>query len=201
MSEEIFKPIFGNSWNNLPAVIQKHYANRPYSDDVTIAEGKMNVSFGKIFQIFLPIFRALKLLVPYRGKDVFTRVTFRSELKSTAFCLDREFYFPNQKPVRFYSRLLPISGNEIVEIMQCKIGWRCAYSYESGKVFLKHRGYNLVLFGLFIPLPITLLVGSGHAEEEALSDNEFRMKMVINHFLFGVIYEYAGQFKIIKTAQ
>lgn len=199
MSEEIFKPIFGSNWNKLPLVMRKHYANRPYSHDIAIAEGKMDFRFGIIFKIFLPFFRALKLLVPYQGKDIFTKVTFRSEQDSKALCFDREFHFPQKKPVHFFSRMIPIKENKIIEVMQCKIGWRFVYSYENNKIFLTHRGYNLSLFGFFIPLPITFLVGKGYAEEEALSEDEFRMKMMIKHFLFGIIYEYKGQFKMVKN--
>lgn len=198
MSEEIFKPIFGKSWERLPPVMRQHYANRPYSNDIKIAEGKMDISFGKIFKFFSPLFRFLELLVAYEGKDIFTRVTFRSEENSNALCFDREFFFP-EKPLRFFSKVFPIQGDEVVEVMKCKIGWRCSYSYENGKVLLKHRGYNLALFGFFIPLPITFLVGEGYAQEEAISENEFRMKMTITHFLFGKIYEYKGHFKITEN--
>lgn len=177
----------------------KHYANRAFSNDVAIAEGKMDVSFGKIFTIFIPLFRLLGLLAPHQGKDVFTRVKFRSESNSNALCFDREFHFLGKKPVHFFSRMVPIGDNEIIEVMKCKIGWRCAYSYENGKVMLKHRGYNLCLFGLFIPLPVTFLVGEGSAWEDALSEDDFQMRMVIQHFLFGVIYEYKGQFRMLTN--
>ncbi len=169
MAEEIFKPIFGSSWEMLPLVIRKHYANRPYSSDIAIAEGKMDISFGGFFKILIPLFRILKLLVPYQGKNIFTRVTFRSELDSGALCFDREFHFPGKKPVHFFSRMIPIKKNKIIEVMKCKIGWRFAYSYENNKVLLTHCGYNLALFGFFISLPITFLVGEGYAEEEAVS--------------------------------
>ena len=44
MSEEpIFKSIFGASWDELPSVMRKHYANRPYSDDITIVDGVLDV--------------------------------------------------------------------------------------------------------------------------------------------------------------
>jgi hypothetical protein len=199
MSEEIFKPIFGNNWQSLSPVMQKHYANHPFSNDISIAEGKMEINFGKIFRFFSPLFRILGMLAPYQGKDIFTRVKFRSEINSNALCLDREFHFSDKKIVRFFSRMTPIKNNEVVEIMACRIGWRCAFSYENGKVYLKHRGYNFVIFGFFIPLPITFLVGEGSAFEESLSEDEFRMRMVIKHFLFGEIYEYKGHFKIIKN--
>jgi len=199
MSEEIFKPIFGKSWESLPKVLQKHYANRPFCDDIGISQGNLDISFKGIFKIFIPLFRLLKMLAPYEGKNVFTRVKFCSEKNSNALCFDREFYFPGKKPLRFFSRLFPQKNNEVIEVMSCGIGWRCSYSYENNKVILRHRGYNFKLCGFFIPLPITFLMGEGYAEEEAISENEFRMKMAITHFLFGIIYEYSGRFRMLET--
>ena len=197
MSEPIFKKVFGSSWDKLPQVMHKHYSNRPFCNDIKIAEGKMDVSFGKVFAFFAPLFSFFKLLVPLQGVDIPVRVTFRSEKNSNALHFEREFFFDNKKPVQFFSRMIPLQKNEVVEVMSCKIGWRFSYSFERGLVLLKHRGYNLFLCGIFIPLPITFLVGVGYAQEEAISENEFRMKMTITHFLFGKIYEYKGQFKIL----
>lgn len=199
MSQEIFKFVFGESWNRLPPVMRKHYANRPRSKDSVIVEGKMDIEFGIIFKILAPLLRLLKMLVPYQGQDIFVRVTFLSEENSDALCFNREFYFAGKAPVQFFSRMIVVQKNEIIELMKCKIGWRFCYSFENGKVLLKHRGYNLFLFGKFISLPLTLLFGEGYAEEEALSEDEFAMKMTIKHFLFGKIYEYRGRFKIIKN--
>jgi len=199
MSKPIFQSVFKNNWEQLPGAIRNHYANHSYSNDVVIAEGKIDITFSGIVKIFTPFLRLFKTLSPYQGKDIFTRVTFRSELNSAAFCFDREFHFPGKKPIHFFSRLFAFKENEVIEVMKCRIGVKAAYSYENNKLIIRHRGYNLALFGFFIPLPLTLLFGKIYGEEEALSDDIFSMLVTINHFLFGVIYEYKGQFKIVKT--
>ena len=40
--EPIFKSIFGSSWESLPDVMKKHYANRPNSDDRVEVIGKID---------------------------------------------------------------------------------------------------------------------------------------------------------------
>lgn len=47
MSEPIFKSIFGESWDFLSPVMKKHYANRPYTDDVTVVEGTLDALWGE----------------------------------------------------------------------------------------------------------------------------------------------------------
>ena len=59
---------------------------------------------------------------------------------------------------------------------------------------LQHQGYVLRFFGFYIPLPLALFIGKGHAEEQALSDQHFSMFMTITHPWWGTIYKYKGTF-------
>src|SRR5688572_27377853 len=69
-TEPIFQSVFGQQWNMLPKVIQKRYSNRPYCNDLTSVEGKLDIYFSKYIYILLPFFRMCNVLVPYQGKDV-----------------------------------------------------------------------------------------------------------------------------------
>ncbi|PIR38116.1 MAG: hypothetical protein COV35_07705 [Alphaproteobacteria bacterium CG11_big_fil_rev_8_21_14_0_20_39_49] len=194
-----FRPIFGDSWSSLPPVMSKHYANRPYSNDIVTVKGKMDVKFNWFIKLMSPFLRLSGALVPYEGNDIPTIVRFKSEPHSNVFCFDREFRFVNKKPFHFNSRMIPQNGNEVIEFMRFGIGWKCKYSYDGKKVVLAHKGYVWKIFNINIPVPIGLLLGSGYAEEEALSDNSFKMKMVITHMLFGKMYEYKGTFKVVEN--
>jgi hypothetical protein len=91
INKPIFYSIFGkNNWELFPPVLQQHYANRPYCNDVAIAEGNLNIDCNRFFRTFSLIFRWLGILIPYHANHVFTRVTFRSEPHSTTLCFDRE---------------------------------------------------------------------------------------------------------------
>ncbi len=57
--QPVFKPIFGDSWDSLPIVIRKHYANRPYSNDLVTVEGTLDVTCGRVFRIFRPLLHLL----------------------------------------------------------------------------------------------------------------------------------------------
>ncbi|MEM6339420.1 MAG: DUF4166 domain-containing protein, partial [Pseudomonadota bacterium] len=137
-------------------------------------------------------------LVLSEGKNISVTVDFLSENNSNALCLDRQFYFPNRKTYSFCSKFLPIKDNLVVETMKFGIGWQCHFHHDRNTITLKHHRYVWKLFGKLIPFPIDLLFGKIYAEETALSNDDFSMKMTIYHPLLGNIYEYKGKFTITK---
>jgi len=94
--------------------------------------------------------------------------------------------------------MIQVEGNEVIEIMRFGIGWRMNYLWQDGKVILKHKGYTMKLFGRYIPLPLTTILGEGYAEEVAVDDETFSMFVEIRHPWWGKIYEYKGQFRITR---
>ena len=194
----IFQPIFGSTWNDLPPVMHKHYANRPFTGNVVIVEGLMKVKIHWLVKLLIPLFAVSKTLVPKAGTNIEVTVKFRSEPNSNIFCFDRKFSFPDGKVYRFFSRMEPVKGNEVIEWTASGLGWRAAYSFENNRVILRHRGYCIKLFGIHMALPFTALFGSANAVEWAVSDNEFAMFMNIKHPLFGELYFYGGAFEIAE---
>ena len=192
----IFQSIFGETWAALPAVMHKHYANRPECNDVVTVEGVMRVEVSLFAKLLTPLFHLAGALVPYQGENIPVTVHFRSERGSAAYCFDRIFHFPGRAPHHFRSRMIPVGGNQVVEFMPIGIGWNASYRYDGRKVLIEHQGYKLSLFGRLIRLPLELLLGKGHAEEEAIDDDRFRMSMNIQHAVFGRIYAYSGEFTV-----
>lgn len=196
IKEPIFKSIFGNAWEALPPAIHKHYANRPYSEDVIIAKGHLDITLSPMARLLSPLFRFFGTLVPYSGENIPVTVYFRSNKHSSAFHFDRHFFFPGKEPCYFRSRMEQIQGNNIVEFMRFGLGWRMHTLWDGKKVILQHQSYVLKFLGALIPLPLSFLVGKGYAEEEAVSDNAFRMQMQLTHPVFGTIFAYKGVFTI-----
>ena len=196
----IFQPIFGESWNDLPPVMRKHYANRPFSHDVVTVEGMMSIRIAPAMRLLFPLLRLAGALVPYEGEDVPVTVHFRSEPDSDAFCFERVFYFPNRKPYVFRSRMRPQGGDEMVDFMRFGIGWRGGYAWEGGKVKMHHKGYAWRMLGVVMHLPFDWLLGRGEAEEEAIDEDTFRMEMTMTHPWFGEVYRYGGEFTVEHIA-
>jgi predicted DCC family thiol-disulfide oxidoreductase YuxK len=196
--EPVFKSVFGMDWHRLPPVMLRHYANRPYHDDVVVVEGCLKVESSCIGKLLKPLFRLARTLVPYDGENIPVTVKFVTDTRSNIFRFDRVFHFPGRNPYHFRSAMAPVRNNEILEKMRFGLCWRMLYSWNGEKVILSHKGYDLQLFGLLIPLPLALLIGKGHAEEIPVSDDEFSMMTEIRHPLWGKVYGYSGTFKIVK---
>lgn len=197
--EQIFKSVFGSAWEKLPPVFQKRYMNHPYSNDITTVEGEMDISFSKVMSCFVPLFRLFHVLVPYKGKNIQVKVDFRSQIDSAGVCLDRKFYFPGKKPYEFNSCMHVIKNNDVVERMSFGMGWRIHYFYDGKKIVMQHKCYVWRIFGLNIPIPLEIFVGIGHAEEEVIDDNSYRVTMTMSHPLFGTMYSYSGNFNFKRV--
>lgn len=194
--EPIFKSIFGKEWENLPPVMKKHYANHPYSSDVTTVQGTLDVFCKPPLLWLSPLMRLLGQIPTFNENNVPVTVRFESDLNSKSFYFNRSFNFPNRKPYVFHSRMLQIKGNEVIEIMRFGLGWKMQYSWDGEKVILAHKGYALQVFGHLIPLPLTILMGTGNASEYPVDDNTFDMEVSITHPWWGEIYGYKGQFEV-----
>ena len=195
-AEPIFKSIFGEDWDNLPPIMKKHYGSRPYSTEVTTVEGVLDVSCKKPLLWFSPLMKLLGQIPAFNKKNVPVTVQFQSDVNSKAFHFNRSFKFPERKPYVFHSRMLQVKANEIIEIMRFGLAWRMAYSWDGEKVILAHKGYALHVFGHMVPLPLTLLIGAGSAEEWPVDENTFDMKVRITHPLWGEVYGYKGRFEV-----
>jgi hypothetical protein len=195
-SEPIYQSVFGKQWENLPPVFRKRYANNSYSHDLIAVSGKLNIHYSRLMAFLMPLLKLCGALVPYKGKEIPVTVNFQSQPDSAIVNFNRTFYFPGDKPYEFFSHIEKISGNDVVEFMRFGFAWRALYSYDGTKIVMQHHGYVWKLFGKFIPLPLSLLMGKCYAEEEALSENSFRMMMRLTHPLFGNIFEYNGEFTL-----
>lgn len=195
--EPIFRAVLGRQFEQLPEVFKQHYAVRPYSHDVVVVRGRLNVRVSFFVGLMSRLFG---VLVPWSGNDIPVTVRFESGPDSGGFRFEREFCYPGNKIVRFSSRMERLKGNELVERMRFGFGWRLAYEWNGEKMLLLHRGYVWRVLGVDIPLPLEFILGRGYAEEQALSDNEFRMQTYTRHALFGDTFGYEGRFEIREVS-
>jgi hypothetical protein len=56
-SQPIFQVVFRQQWAQIPPVMQKHYTNRPYSNDVVTVDGKMDIKFSWLVKLLSPLLR------------------------------------------------------------------------------------------------------------------------------------------------
>ncbi len=200
MADQVFKKVFGSMWEKLPPVFQKRYNNRPFSNDTSTVEGTMDISLSKFMSCFMPFFKLLHVLVPYQGHNVPVTVDFRSRNNANAVYLDRTFYFPGKKPYQFNSCMQPIHEGVVIEYMAFGLGWKTHYFFDGMKVIMQHKGYVWKVGGINVPLPLEIFIGKGHAEEEVINDNTYRVTMTMTHPLLGLMYSYMGNFTFTRLS-
>jgi hypothetical protein len=199
-TRSIFAEVFADQWEHLPAVMKTHYANRPGSHDRVVVEGRLNVRIHPLMRPFAGMMATMGLLTPWAGDDVPCRVQFLSQPDGSAFIFDRQFRFPGRKRYRFRSELVAKGPHDVIEYMNCGIGWRCGCGLEGGRIVLRHRGYVWRLFGRDVPLPgAGLIVGRGEAWEEPVDDHRFAMFMALRHPMLGLLYSYGSTFTVTET--
>lgn len=198
-NEPLFKGIFGTAWDVLPPVIRKHYANRANMRDHVTVEGTLDVLCAHPLLSCAPLLLLAGSIPPFNEQGVPVTVDFRTDGKTEKFHFHRTFHFQGRKPYIFRSYMLQIRDNVVVEIHNM-IGWRMLYSWDGGKVVMRHNGYVLRLGRWIIPLPLHLLLGEGYAEETPIDDDSFSMRMHLTHPRWGIIYEYKGVFRVVQTA-
>lgn len=194
--EPIFASVFGDQWQQLPPVMKKHYANHPYSNEVHIVEGMLNVFCRPPLVWLSPLLKRMGQIPPFNDTDVRVTVKFESDLDSKSFHFNRTFYFKGRKPHVFHSRMLQAEGNEVMEMMSFGLVWKSKFFWDGEKVVLSHSGYAVRLLGHVVPLPITWLLGAGNAIEVPVDDETFDMQVNITHPWWGEIYGYHGRFVV-----
>lgn len=196
--EPIFKSIFGESWNDLPLIMKKHYANKPYTEQVITVKGRLNVFCKPPLSWLSPLMRLMGQIPAFNANNVPVTVRFESDFHSKSFHFNRAFNFRDRKTYIFHSRMFQIKENEVIEIMKFGLGWKMHYSWDGEKVVLEHRGYALQVLGHLIPLPLSILMGAGHAVEYPVDDNTFDMEVRITHPWWGEVYGYKGRFEVLQ---
>ncbi|MBL4907156.1 MAG: DUF4166 domain-containing protein [Sneathiella sp.] len=191
--QPIFKDIFGACWPALPTVIQHHYAVREHSKDQVTVSGTLDIEVQKWVGL---IAKFSGMLVPYSGKKVPVTVTFSVGPDGRSMDFDRIFNFPDKKTVRFRSTMKQLENGDVAEFMKFGFGWRFKFYWNGESVVLDHRGYLWRILGFHIPLPLSLILGKGYAEETPVSDTTFSMWTHTRHPLFGITFAYSGQFEV-----
>ena len=191
----IFSDVFENDFRQLPEVIRRHYQLRPFSEDRSRIRGHLDLTSKPPILWFSWLYRWLGN-VPFENQQhVPVEVEFSSRAGEAGFHFIRRFEFLN--PYQFASRITVRDDGVFQEHMKRGIVWLCRYHWRNGRVELEHVGYQLHLFGVYITLPITFLLGKGVGFEQPLNEGQFEMMAGIEHPIFGLVFSYSGRFELI----
>jgi hypothetical protein len=197
----VFQQVLGPAWQRLGAVVRRHYAMAPFSDDHVCVRGVMGeVWHAPWAALLMPFGRLFGALVPHTGRDVPIEVHYRCRPGNDHLHWDRVFHFAGRAPFHFRSHMEhdPGRAGEVVEYVRFGIGMRLAVSAEDGALVFRDRGYIWRVAGLRMALPLGLLLGTAYVEErpDPRDANGFTMRMRLRHRWFGDVFRYEGRFRL-----
>lgn len=195
--QPVFKHILGNQWDELGEVIQKHYFLRPFSNDhicVTGLMGEINHSF--LAKLLIPFGRLFGALVPYKGRKIPIEVYYHTKNENGNIYWDRVFMFPGKRPYHFRSFMQHAKNNEVVEYVRFGVGMRLKVTAEQGALVFRNAGYIWRVANISIPIPLHIILGTAYVEERPIDSTKFSMKMELEHPLFGMLFQYRGEFSL-----
>lgn len=198
-STPVFKQVLGADWDRLGPIIRRHYFLRSFSDDYICVKGTMHeVHHSAFAKLLIPIARIFGALVPYRGTDVPVEVHYTARRDDATIHWDRVFHFAGRAPFHFRSHMEQIGPNRVIEFVRFGVGMKLRVTAENGALVFRDEGYIWRLFGMDVPLPMGLLMGSAYVEERPVDNDNFSMRMTLTHTLFGKLFRYEGRFTLAQ---
>ncbi len=184
----MFRAVLSDQWKSLSPILQKHYGIKD-GEEISM-RGELAVKHGKFIKILMPLIRLTGALVPVEGERF--EVIVKNKRIGNTFYWHREFKKDN-KIYEFNSKMQQFE-HDIIEFVGLGVGIRMGLTVSDGKLVYEDKGYVFKLGSKLIPIPIGLLVGKSVIEEFTIdaSPNDFDMKFVVNHPLFGFAFSYMG---------
>ena len=200
MSEKrpVIKEALGSNWEDLAEIIKQHYDITPGKSSNMMIKGDMDeVYHSLIAKLFLLPGRIFGALVPYKGKNVPTKVrNWTTTEDNSSMFWHRTLEFPNKPPIIFQSRMEYIEGDEIIEYVRYGMGIRMRVSVKDSALIFKSIGYVWEIGPLMIRIPTWAILGDSEITEKAISSNKFFIDFNMTHPIFGRTFSYSGTFHI-----
>ena len=197
----VIRKALGEDWNALGEIVRRHYDITPGTASNMTIDGLMSeVYHSPVGKLFLLPGRLFGALVPYKGRDIPTRVRNCTQPEDdNSMFWHRTLRFPGRRPVIFRSRMVHVGGNEIVEYVRFGLGIRMRLSVRDAALVFESVGYVWDIGGVRLSIPTWAILGDAVIVEKPVSDSSFHVDFVIRHPLFGRTFSYTGRFAITQS--
>jgi len=199
---ELFKQILGDKWTHLHPDIQKRFEKNPRLDKPLFYEGSLEILsssfFGKILAtITKPLIKAA--LIPYSCIDCPVDITVYSKENCPFIFKQRIYAIPGKKPIKFTSYMKESTNGDVLEYVGSGLCMKLTVFEKEGNLHFKSDGYYLDLGFMLLAIPAIFTPGKTYLTHINEGPNQFRIRIDINHFLFGKLFVQAGVFKQVDN--
>jgi Domain of unknown function (DUF4166) len=198
----LMQKALGNSWHDLPPVIQRHYQLQADQQTANVVTGIMHVNYPFFVRPMLFITRLMGGLIDLKGDNMDARVEkwVKADSPKTLFW-KRTLQAPNGKNTVFASRMEYQQDNELIEFVGFGLGLCLKLTVENNRLVYRSNGHLWQIGKLRIPIPDLLFLGHAAITETAVSEQEFDLDFKIEHPLFGLTYQYGGRFALMPSTE
>ncbi len=201
---ELFKKIMGKEWLNLHPDIQKRFEKNPAPGAPLEYEGsleELSCSFwGKLLgYLTKPFIKGA--LIPYTAYNFPVDIQVYSKKNCPYIFKQRIYKLPNQKPIQFTSYMRESETGEVLEYVGSGLGMKLLVFEKNSNLHFKSDGYFWDIGLCRIPVPDILSPGKTYLTHINEGANQFRIRIDIDHAIFGKMFVQAGVFRDAKETQ
>lgn len=198
-SKPLIAQALGKKFGSLPPVFQKKYQNRIFSDDFLVMKGLVDVESSVYYRFLDLIFKYI--LPPTSGKNLPAKIEVLSDKYSNKLSILREISLAQGESRKFNTKLQITDTGMVFESLGVGLcGGVFEINLKGDKISYTPQKYACIsgIFNwLFKTKLVELMLGKVYIEEEALSEESFKLQLTIVNPVLGKIYKYSGRFKII----
>ncbi len=198
---ELFKKIMGKEWLRLHPDIQKRFEKNPVPGSPLKYRGsleELSCSFwGKLLgYLTMPLIRGA--LIPYTARNVPVDIEVYSKQNCPYIFKQRTYKLPGRRPIQFTSCMKESEKGEVLEYVGAGLGMKLIVFEKDSNLHFKSDGYFWDTGLCRIPLPDILTPGNTYLMHINEGDNQFRIRIDIDHVLFGKMFVQAGVFQEVE---
>lgn len=198
---ELFREVMGDKWSNLHPEIQKRFEKNPAPGAPLRYRGvleELSCSFaGKLLGFLTrPLIKGA--LIPYSAADVPVDIRVYTEPGDPAIYKHRIYRLPGRTPIDFTSFMRRSAQGEVLEYVGVGLGMKLLVFEKDRNLHFRSDGYFWDLGFARIPVPGILSPGDTYLMHINEGAGRFRIRIDIEHVLFGRMFVQAGVFEEVQ---
>jgi hypothetical protein len=198
---ELFKRIMGDDWLKLHPDIQERFEKNPIPGAPLKYTGVLDElscsRMGKLMGILTrPLIKGA--LIPYTAFDVPVDIEVFSKPGDESIFKNRKYRIPGREVIDFTSRMKQNREGEVLEYVGFGLGMKLIVFEKEGNLHFQSDGYFLDLGWFLVPIPGLMTPGKTYLTHENVGGGRFRIRIDIDHVLFGKMFIQAGEFREVE---
>lgn len=137
-------------------------------------------------------------LIPYTAFDVPVDIEVFSKPGDVSIFKNRKYRIPGREVIDFTSRMKQNREGEVLEYVGFVLGMKLIVFEKEGNLHFRSDGCFLDLGWFMVPILGLMTPGKTYLTHENVGGGRFRIRIDIDHVLFGKMFIQAGEFREVE---